>query len=388
VGFLVGYGLGNRGPLEEAIRLRERERLESERAIARLGRDLDELQRQSRDHAQLCQILPDVTRQMFAVTGRRTLGPVALKMVEQLFHPEQCALFVARPAQRRLALAAGRGLPPDLTPGFELEYGQGRPGHVAETRRTMDDSDFVNLTSLMRRQVDAAAVKGLRADVVAPIEDEEGLMGILCMGGPHARHGEEKRLLKMVADLTSVALTHVTRLRTTEESANVDGLTGVYNKRYLQKRLGDELHRAEREQVPVSLLIIDVDHFKHYNDTNGHLAGDEVLKKVGQILKGSIREDDVAARYGGEEFVVVFPGALKPLAMKIAEGLRHAVERGVFENYARQPLGAVTISGGVATFPEDAGNAVALIRAADQALYDAKAQGRNRILPASPHYLT
>jgi diguanylate cyclase (GGDEF)-like protein len=325
---------------------------------------------------------------MFSAHGRRSVGPLALKLVEQIFHAEQCALFAARPSQRKLALSAGHGLPSTLAPGFEVEYGQGRIGYVAESRVAMDDADFKNATSLVRRHVEATAIKDLRAEVVSPIEDDGALLGVLCMGGVLTQQGQEKRLLKMVADLTAVALTYVTQLRSFEDAANIDGLTALYNKRSFQQRLGDMLHKAEREQQPVSLLILDIDHFKHYNDTNGHQAGDEVLKKVGQILKGSIREDDVAARYGGEEFVILYPGAGKALAQRLAEGMRRAVEAYAFPHGARQPLGALTISGGVATFPEDSRSGVDLIRCADQALYDAKAAGRNRVLPASPNYLT
>ncbi len=113
-----------------------------------------------------------------------------------------------------------------------------------------------------------------------------------------------------------------------------------------------------------------------------------MLKTLGKILKGSIREDDMAARYGGEEFVVLYPGVAKADALRLAEGLRRAVESAAIAHGARQPLGALTISGGVATFPEDSANAVDLIRCADQALYEAKAAGRNRIVAASANYLT
>jgi diguanylate cyclase (GGDEF)-like protein len=383
--YLLGAGHG----ADETRRLLDYERSESERAIARLRRGLEEHEHRAREHSEVLQILPDLVRQMFAVSGRRGVGPLALKLVDHLFHPVQAAIFVARPAQRRLALAAGHGMPAALPLGFEIEYGQGRVGHVAETRLAMDEADFKNATAIVRRHIEATDLRELMAECAAPIEEDGGgLLGVLCMAGVHTRHDQEKRLLKMVADLTAVALTHVTRLRATEETANVDGLTGVFNKRYFQKRLGDELHRAERDQLEMSLLILDIDHFKNYNDTNGHLAGDEVLKKVGQILKGSIREDDVAARYGGEEFVVLYAGVGKADALRLAEGLRRAVQWASFESGARQPLGALTISGGVATFPEDSANGVDLLRGADQALYEAKGAGRNRIVGASPNYLT
>ncbi|HEX6738094.1 MAG TPA: GGDEF domain-containing protein, partial [Vicinamibacteria bacterium] len=140
--------------------------------------------------------------------------------------------------------------------------------------------------------------------------------------------------------------------------------------------------------TPLSLLIMDIDHFKNYNDTNGHLEGDQVLKTVGEILRRSIRQDDVAARYGGEEFVIIYNGASKEVALRLAEKLRHAVEAYPFRHGEKQPLGRVTLSGGVANFPDDARSARDLMRSADQALYEAKSSGRNRIVGAGKNYLT
>lgn len=332
--------------------------------------------------------LPGLLRQMFAVSGRRGAAPLALNLAEQLLQPEQCAIFMARPAQRRLALADGRGLPPSLPPGFEIEYGHGRVGHVAEARRVMDEADFRSVSELLKAQLAATETRDLRADLVAPIEHEGGLVGVISVGGVRAGGGQPKPLLALVAEVTAIALVQNTRLRAIEEAANVDGLTAVYNKRYFQKRLEDEMRKAEGEEAPLSLLILDIDHFKNYNDANGHLDGDEVLKKVGQLLRGSIREDDVAARYGGEEFVILYVGASKDLALRLAEGLRRAVESFPFPHRERQPLGAVSISGGVATFPDDVRGTVDLIRAADEALYEAKAAGRNRIFAARSSRLT
>jgi diguanylate cyclase (GGDEF)-like protein len=224
--------------------------------------------------------------------------------------------------------------------------------------------------------------------VLAPIVYDEELLGVISVGGSAARNDHEKRLLKMVADLTASALVHVRQLKNSQEMANMDGLTETYNKRYLQSRINDDIHKAESANSALSLMILDIDHFKHYNDTNGHLEGDDVLKRIGAILKSAIRDDtDVVVRYGGEEFVILFPGATKAVASRQSETIRRAVETHPFKHAARQPLGAVTISGGVASFPEDARNSVALLRAADQALYEAKAAGRNRIVTASPTYV-
>jgi diguanylate cyclase (GGDEF)-like protein len=369
-------------------RVREKQRVEAHRALAWLGRQLQGIEDRSKEQSEVFQVLPDLVRQMFSATGKRPMYPVVVRLVQLFFRPAQVAIFVAVPAERKLRLVEGLGLPDTFGKSAVFEYGQGRPGHVAESRMAMDESDFNNVTTITRLQLESSVVPGLQADVLAPIVYDEELLGVISVGGAAARNDHEKRLLKMVADLTASALVHVRQLKNSQEMANMDGLTETYNKRYLQSRLNDDIHKAESANTALSLMILDIDHFKQYNDTNGHLEGDDVLKRIGAILKSAVRDDtDVVVRYGGEEFVILFPGATKAVASRQAENIRRAVETHPFKHAARQPLGAVTISGGVASFPEDARNSVALLRAADQALYEAKAAGRNRIITASPTYV-
>jgi diguanylate cyclase (GGDEF)-like protein len=389
LGWALATSLGQRHDEAETARaLLERERSEADRAIARARRQLEELETRDREHSELFHALPELVRQMFAAKTRRGVSPLAVKAALHVFAPKQVALFLARPGHQALALAEGVGLPASIAPGLEIAFGEGRVGYVADARLAMDDSDFKMATSLVRRHLEATTHRDLASDLVAPIEGEEGLIGVLSVGGLTRRQGHGKRLIKMLADLVGLAFTYVTRLRLTEHAADIDSLTGALNKRRLQQRLGDEIHHAERESQPLSLLLIDIDHFKNYNDTNGHIEGDAVLRRIGQILRSAVREDDAVARYGGEEFVVLYPAATKAQALKLAESLRKAVESEEFAHGGKQPLGRVTISGGVATFPEDSRTSVELIRSADQALYEAKAEGRNRIVAASTNYLT
>jgi diguanylate cyclase (GGDEF)-like protein len=160
--------------------------------------------------------------------------------------------------------------------------------------------------------------------------------------------------------------------------ANRDGLTGMYNHRYFHDALERELVRAKRFGNPVSLIFMDLDDFKKYNDVNGHIAGDELLKSVSALMKALCRRSDVLARYGGEEFVMILSGADKEGASVFAERLREEVENFSFAGQDGQD--AITISIGVASYPEDARNISQLIDYADQALYEAKNGGRNRVM--------
>ncbi|UCG79496.1 MAG: diguanylate cyclase [Nitrospirota bacterium] len=158
-----------------------------------------------------------------------------------------------------------------------------------------------------------------------------------------------------------------------------DGLTGIYNHRYFQEALMMELIRAKRYERGFSLIFFDIDHFKHYNDTNGHPQGDILLRELAQNLSDRLRESDIIARYGGEEFVIIMPETTKDIACNVAEGIRKYVETYPYEGRDKQPEGKVTISMGVSSFPEDGDNGTSLIQAADKALYEAKSGGRNQV---------
>ncbi|MBN2000756.1 GGDEF domain-containing protein, partial [candidate division KSB1 bacterium] len=170
---------------------------------------------------------------------------------------------------------------------------------------------------------------------------------------------------------------------TTKELAFTDGLTGIFNRRYFDQRYLREILRARRYKRSLSILMIDIDHFKIYNDTFGHLMGDEVLKKVSQELEMNIRRADILCRFGGEEFVIILPEIDIKHAAMVAEKLRTAVSHTGIRGEENMPNKNVTISIGVAAFPENGEDGIKLLEKADQALYQAKKNGRNRIETAS-----
>jgi diguanylate cyclase (GGDEF)-like protein len=161
--------------------------------------------------------------------------------------------------------------------------------------------------------------------------------------------------------------------------AVTDGLTGLYNHRHLHERLTLEVERSQRSGLPLSLLMLDVDHFKLFNDTFGHPAGDEVLRQLARVLTDTRRANDVVARYGGEEFAVILVDTAKFTAAKVAERVRERVAAHDFSD-AAQKASKISVSIGVATFPEDGTDAEGLVRSADTALYAAKRAGRNRVV--------
>lgn len=181
---------------------------------------------------------------------------------------------------------------------------------------------------------------------------------------------------KITAQIT-LALDKTLLYEHTKELSTTDELTGIFNRRYFNQRYEREIQRSKRYNHHLAVVMLDIDHFKIYNDLNGHIMGDEVLKKVAEILDKNIRKADILARYGGEEFVILLPEISKNQAQKVAEKLRKKIEKAEFENEEAQPSGQITISLGLAVYPEDSKNAQKLIEYADNALYLAKSFGRN-----------
>ncbi|WP_432823600.1 GGDEF domain-containing response regulator, partial [Trichloromonas sp.] len=167
--------------------------------------------------------------------------------------------------------------------------------------------------------------------------------------------------------------------KTLQDMVIRDGLTGRYNHSYFKEAVEIEMVRSQRYQRQFSMLFMDLDHFKQYNDTHGHPAGDQLLKTLGALIGERLRKSDILARYGGEEFTAILPELAKAEALGLAEEIRHEVERFPFPGREYQPEGKVSITIGVAAFPEDGKTPEALINSADQALYRGKKQGRNRV---------
>ncbi len=161
-----------------------------------------------------------------------------------------------------------------------------------------------------------------------------------------------------------------------------DYLTEVFNCRYFYERLEEEIRRAVRYKTSVSLIMLDIDHFKQYNDIHGHQAGDRVLRDIALFLQQNVREHDVIARYGGEEFSLILPGTGKQVAADLAERLRVAVSIQPFPFVETQPDGKLTVSLGIAAFPDDASSVNELVKVADCALYRAKENGRDNVVMA------
>jgi diguanylate cyclase (GGDEF)-like protein len=214
-----------------------------------------------------------------------------------------------------------------------------------------------------------------------PLLAQGELLGVLHLKvGAHGRTFDTRfRFVMTVAEHVSLAIANL-KLRETLRSQSIrDPLTGLFNRRYMEESLEREMRRAARGRHPVGIIMLDLDHFKRFNDTYGHEAGDDLLRRVGATLQRSIRAEDIACRYGGEEFTLIMPEASLVDAGLRAESIRESI-KALGADPRRQAFGSVTISGGVATFPDHGPTGDTVLRAADAALYQAKARGRDRIV--------
>ncbi len=223
----------------------------------------------------------------------------------------------------------------------------------------------------MMAQSDAMGVLYLETHAGAAGKDEPGGCGLPA----------QQRLARTGAEQIAMALANLKLRETLRNQSIRDHLTDLYNRRYMEESLERELRRATRKHTSLAVVMLDIDNFKQFNDTFGHEAGDEMLRLLAHHMRVSIRFEDIACRFGGEEFVLILPDCGSEDAVRHAEGLREGAHRLRIELHGRT-VGDLSLSLGVAVFPIHGLDSETLLRAADQALYRAKQDGRNRVMVA------
>lgn len=287
--------------------------------------------------------------------------------------------ILTREDAKRFVLRAAYGFKNgDALIGRVLEPGDGVAGTVVRDGKPVvlhdvtEDPNYLAFWGEAPREGSFAAF---------PISHQGVLLGILTVTRPASSPLSEGpiRLLDAVADQAALAIRHAQLFEELRALSTTDELTGLPNRRLLARRLDHEIDRARRTQKPISLLAIDIDMFKHLNDTCGHPTGDAALRGVAEGLLHAVRRVDTVARVGGEEFVVLLPETDLAEARRVAEKLRNHIEETPLPGGQTQPGGRLTISIGVSGLRTDEDGATALARA-DEALYSAKRRGRNRVV--------
>ncbi|HJX00367.1 MAG TPA: sensor domain-containing diguanylate cyclase, partial [Terriglobales bacterium] len=275
-----------------------------------------------------------------------------------------------------LAVRAHKGkLTPILPQGASLPVGTGMGMRALELGKTVVENEVAFVPHYMASFVET------RSEMCVPLIFFGEKLGVLMLesGTPGNFAQEDVAALESVADISAGAIKNAHYFEKAQQLAYIDGLTGIYNRRYFELQIGSEIERASRYDGRLAIIMIDIDNFKRLNDEFGHLLGDEVLRQVSTVFGQQLRKVDVVCRYGGEEFAVVVPQTTGGNAMEVAEKLRRMVEAYRFPGVPVK----VTISAGVAEFPANGRTRDELVAAADAALYVSKEAGRNRVSPAS-----
>jgi len=275
-------------------------------------------------------------------------------------------------------------LAPFVTHGLDiaalppLKLGEGIAGFAAQERHSVV---LEHIPETCYIKVDLGFAEILPSEVAAfPLMYKEKVLGVMMIGTFGRYQVEEQPLIEYLANQIAITLDNALTHEKVERLSIADGLTGLYNRRFLSERLEDEYSKAVRYETPLSILIMDVDFFKRVNDTFGHQVGDNALIMVARVLQQSVRETDVVGRYGGEEFVVLLPHTDFEKALTVAEKIRLAVSETPIEGMGERRL---SISIGAAGFPDiRATNIEELVHKADEALYRAKEGGRNQVVRA------
>jgi diguanylate cyclase (GGDEF)-like protein len=313
-----------------------------------LGRRLAEL------HA-----ISEITEIIHSSLDFDRVGPLVLEILRKVIDLPASCLFVIDKDKDETLFSASAGMPAAAAASFNQAYAVGADNAPA------GNDLFACMTVL----------------------DHNRMMVVFCASAAAIeRMSDEDRLvLQAVAGELVVAVENSQLYKLTKRLSITDELTGMFNYRYLQQRLDDEIERARRYGRSLSLLMLDADDFKGFNDTHGHIAGDVALAELGEVMRSSVREIDVVCRYGGEEFSVILPETDSEGAFVVAEKIRENIATHLFADADGNRLVHVTVSIGLATFPGGAPDKESLLRQADDALYQAKHLGRDRVrFPTAP----
>lgn len=348
-----------RQALAEQVRQLE----EMQRQLANYAEDLRRTFQDSRRRLQQMRVLHEVNLQIGALLDADAVLQTTVQALQRLVDCQAVYVFLQEPGayevRPRITWSAKDGPPPPPTPRQE-----------ELVREAMDTG---------RSYVDIETRDGVTvSSLIVPLRAHGRSLGAVCLIRPGAPgfDDEARHLVELCTMATASALTNAALYEQSQRLALTDPLTGLYNRRSLERLLEQELDKARRLRYPVGVLVIDVDHFKQINDRYGHDQGDKVLGGVARALRRALRKFDSLGRYGGDEFVAILPGCDAEAVRTVGEKLRAAVARLRFPGLHG---GGVTISvGGSAGEGPDA-DARSLLQRADRALYQAKAAGRNRV---------
>ena len=374
--------------------------------VAQIKRTNAALEEDLRFLTQFLKDFPRLARELYSGLTERQIPATLLSVVQRSLDPQHVAVLVRRTDIKgdkgktpRLVVAAAYPDGAAVKVGTEVPLETGEIGFAAESQMVLSRQDLQAETAGTRIKPGPSLPGMSEPEFIAPLVFDQETLGVIVLSKPR-KSGDPKAALRLVTQTGAQVLhtaAQVSRMKTTAE---MDGLTRIYNKKHLEQTLNELIYRAAcaaydqrsaSQGAPgqvLSVFLFDIDNFKNYNDVNGHVAGDRLLQKLAKLVQDNTRKENVFGRFGGEEFLMVLTNTTTVGGMRAAENVRALVAGTAFPFAERQPLGLVSISGGVAEYPKDARDSTSLLQAADAALYQAKRQGRNRVYPVESYDLS
>lgn len=372
--------------LSDNLRTKSEELENANQEIYQLNKTLVENNKELRKKVYDLRNIFDISLELHAILDvDRLINSTLLSLIGKFSCRSAVFMYGLKKTEQRLSVLNSKGLYKTDVENLIIEKSDSL---ISYLHKNQSPHLITRLPKYVQKSLGTKVLTNINMELISPITTVRNQEDALICLGPRVNEKPyqkaELELLLTINNIVSIALSNASLYDEVIELSYTDGMTDLHNYRYFEMRLKEEILRHTRNEQGVSLIILDVDHFKNYNDTLGHQAGDEVLRKLALILKDTVRENDIVARYGGEEFAVILPSVGKDGVIILAERIRSHVADAAFNDQHLQPLGKLTISVGTASLPLDASNSTDLIYKADTALYAAKHAGRNCVRQYSP----
>lgn len=367
--------------LMERITMLDAFRLETQRELVAAQQEI-KYKAALEDKNRHLTLLYDLARALSGFLDSNDLYHEILAIVGCMLDYNELVLMLHNAKTKKLSIAATYGVEnSEELIGMKFAVGEGVTGEAILKKKpiyvpnTRNDQRYLHYKGRKPEDVTFLAVP-----LLGPAGDE--VIGILNVSRPanESFPPQERELVSAVAHLISLAIVNSQLYSQVKELSIRDALTKLYNRRHGQETIEREVKRAQRFGRSLALLMIDIDHFKQFNDRHGHPEGDKTLAEFASLLKASVRDVDYVARWGGEEFIILLPNTNLAGSMKVAEKIRRNVRKHPFPNRSTQPRRRFTVSIGVSVLPDNAQDVESLVLSADGALYDAKGAGRDCIV--------
>lgn len=356
---------------------RAQDEIRHKQIVEQKNREIEQANLELTSHLRELSALFQLNQAMISTLDLGVLFERILQVLQEITHSDTMVLLLYNPGAEELEVRQALGQNAESLQGTVFRLDEGITGLAARNQELI----YIHNLATDNRNLNCKDRSLQRGSLVAaPLVSKKRLLGVLNLHKYNVVgfSDNEIKLIQTIVSQAAIAIENAQLYEKTKALSNTDELTGLANRRYFQEILARDVAQARRYGTGFSIVMADIDHFKRYNDTHGHLRGDTVLKKVAAILLQNTRGIDLVARFGGEEFVILLPKTNKEGARAAAEKLRQCVAAETFSGADRsQPGGRLTLSLGVSEFPCDSKDLYELLDLADRALYQAKDRGRN-----------